>query len=252
MTPAPSDFSAKLRRQVTRRVYVKPAPIRLDRTVASITFDDFPQSAWTRGGAMLKARGWRGTYYAVGGFEDGLEEGQACYRAGDLAAIAAEGHEIGCHSFSHQRAADQTSVDLEADLDRNKAFFHDRIPDREVTSFAFPYGEASVSSKALIGQRFACARGIYWGVNHGVADLSQLRAAGLERNKWRPEAIEKLIEAAVKTKGWVIFFTHDVGDDPTPYGATPDMLDHLFDTLERFNVEVLPVKHALAKAVFGS
>ena len=39
----------RVNRQITQRLPMKPVKSRLKSPVASITFDDFPRSAWTRG-----------------------------------------------------------------------------------------------------------------------------------------------------------------------------------------------------------
>jgi hypothetical protein len=51
--------------------------------------------------------------------------------------------------------------------------------------------------------------------------------------------------------GWVILFTHDVAEHPSPFGCTPDMLTRSLEMLTAAEIEVLPVKHAMACAVFG-
>jgi hypothetical protein len=88
-------------------------------------------------------------------------------------------------------------------------------------------------------------------VNAGLVDLSQLKAAGVEARSWSPAAIEGLVQAARRKGGWLIFFTHDVSEAPSPYGATPEMLAHALRTVQAAGIEVLPVKHALARLTFG-
>ena len=89
------------------------------------------------------------------------------------------------------------------------------------------------------------------GINAGIVDLAQLKAEPLERRSWRADLIEGKVAEAVARKGWLILFTHDVSEEPSPYGCTPAMLEHALACLRDAGVEVLPVKHALAKATFG-
>jgi peptidoglycan/xylan/chitin deacetylase (PgdA/CDA1 family) len=224
---------------------------RLKRPVASITFDDFPRSAWTRGGEILAQRDVRATYYVSGGFDGRTEEGRELFQAQDLVEIAAAGHEIGCHSFSHDPGPTIGSDALMDDVDRNAAFVQDILGDYVLSSFAYPYGEASPRTKRLYGNRFATSRGIRKGVNRGLIDLSQLKAVGIERWWWTPGYIESMVEAARRDKGWLILFTHDISVEPTPYGATPEMLEHALDALIAAGIEILPVKHALARTLFS-
>lgn len=231
---------------VTRNIPVKPVRNRLTEPVASITFDDFPRSAWMVGREILHRHNAKATYYAAGRlcgqFEDGLEY----YTAIDLRHIRDAGHEIGCHSFSHAHGTGLDTASLDMDTTRNQAFISDVLGDYRLISFAYPYGDASVRTKLLFSRRFATCRGVTGGVNAGLVDLAQLNAIGLESRCWDPALIESEVEAAVQRKGWVIFFTHDVSDSPSEYGATPEMLDHALSCVRAVGIDILPVKHVLA------
>ncbi|MFP4520418.1 MAG: polysaccharide deacetylase, partial [Oceanicaulis sp.] len=69
-TPA-GGVAGKLRRLAARTLATAPMRIELAHTLVSFTFDDFPKSAAQAGAAALEKRGWRGTYYASGGFAGG-------------------------------------------------------------------------------------------------------------------------------------------------------------------------------------
>jgi peptidoglycan/xylan/chitin deacetylase (PgdA/CDA1 family) len=245
------SLKERLNRQITARLPLKPVISRLKSPVASITFDDFPKSAWTRGGSILADHGVKATYYVAGGFEGRTEDGLRYFDAEDLKALAAEGHEIGCHSFSHERSWSLDDRSLLDDVDRNAAYVQDVLGDYVLSSFAYPYGEASPRTKRTCGRRFPTSRGIRKGVNCGVVDLSQLRAVGVERRSWTPLYVENMVETAQRSNAWLILFSHDVSDAPSPYGATPEMLAHTLSTLAAAGIEVLPVKHALARVTFG-
>jgi peptidoglycan/xylan/chitin deacetylase (PgdA/CDA1 family) len=234
---------------VTRKLPLKLARCQLSRPVASLTFDDFPRSAWSVGGPILARYGARATYYAAGRFESCTEEGVVYYDAADLVAIAAAGHEIGAHSYAHQMAPKLGAAALRADAERNAAALEPRVG--RMASYAYPYGEVSPRAKALMGARFATARGIRPGVNAGMIDLAQLKAVPIEARRWVPAEIDAAVEEAASAAGWLIFFTHDVSDEPTPFGCTPAMLEHVLERLARAGVETVPVKQAMARAVFG-
>jgi len=241
----------QLNRQITQRLPLKPAKSKLQAPVASITFDDFPRTAWTRGGGILEAHDVKATYYVTGDFCGRMNEGLDHYVESDLKEIVAAGHEIGCHTFSHQNGPTVGSDALSDDVERNAAFVQDVLGDYVMSSFAYPYGEASPRTKLLFGDRFPTSRGIRKGVNKGLMDLSQLKAIGIEKWWWTPEYIQGAVDQAKAQNAWVIFFTHDVSDDPSPFGATPQMLEHALDALKTAGIEILPVKHALARAMFN-
>jgi peptidoglycan/xylan/chitin deacetylase (PgdA/CDA1 family) len=245
------SFQERLNRQITQRLTLKPVRSRLAAPVASITFDDFPKSAWTKGGEILAKRNVKATYYVSGGFNGRTQDGLEYFDDADLRAVAAAGHEIGCHTFSHEKAPKVGTSALMDDVDRNAAFVQDILGDYVLSSFAYPYGEASPRTKSLFGSRFPTSRGIRPGVNRGVMDLSQLKAVGVEQRWWTPGYIETVVQAARRSNGWLIFFTHDVSMNPSPYGATPHMLEHALDAVQKAGIEILPVKHALARAIFN-
>jgi peptidoglycan/xylan/chitin deacetylase (PgdA/CDA1 family) len=234
----------------TRNLPVKLIRSRLDRPVASITFDDFPRSAWREGGPILERHHATATYYVAGRFCGLTEEGIEYYTSGDLTDVRDAGHEIGCHSFSHLYGTGVSSDALRQDAIRNQAFVGALLGDYPLTSFAYPYGDVSPRTKLLFSSRFPTCRGIRRGFNAGLIDLAQLKAVALEHQAWNPAAIERAVAQAVRRNGWIIFFTHDVSEHPSPFGATPAMLDHALGAVRTAGVDILPVKHALARAVF--
>ena len=120
------------------------------------------------------------------------------------------------------------------------------------SSFAYPFGDVSPRTKTLAARAFPVARGIRPGVNEGLVDLAELKAVPLERRSWSAAEVEHWIAQAKAGAGWIVFFTHDVAHEPSPYGCTPAMLEHALDALEAAaGIEILPVKSALARVVFS-
>lgn len=234
---------------LTRAVSFKRARSRLTAPLASFSFDDFPRSAWTTGGPILDRFGAKATYYVAGRFHGVREDGLDYFESDDLRAVHAAGHELGCHTFSHRHSPQVDSTELGADLDRNEAFVREAVGPMEFGSFAYPYGDASPRTKLLAGRRFPVSRGIRAGVNGRRLDLGQLCAVPLEQRSWTAEAIERHVETARQTNGWIVFFSHDVSDAPSPYGATPAMLEHALAEVRDAGTEILTVKDALARAV---
>jgi peptidoglycan/xylan/chitin deacetylase (PgdA/CDA1 family) len=235
---------------VTRHTPVKLARSRLTRPVASLTFDDFPRSAWTAGGPLLARYGARATYYAAGRFLGAREEGLDYYDASDLRALQDAGHEVGAHSCAHEPATGRAARSLRADADANDAALGPYL-DGRMSSYAYPFGAVSPFAKAVVGARYASARGITPGVNADAIDLAQLRANPLELRSWAAAAVERVVDEAVARRGWVVFFTHDISETPSPYGCTPAMLEHALARLASAGVDMLPVRQAMARAVFG-
>jgi len=106
-------------------------------------------------------------------------------------------------------------------------------------------------AKVVTGHSYASARGIRPGINAGKLDLAQLQAIPIEYRSWLPGKIDAFIEDAKAKNDWLIFFTHDVSNDPSPFGCTPAMLEHVLKRLTDEAIDILPVTRAMARAVFG-
>jgi peptidoglycan/xylan/chitin deacetylase (PgdA/CDA1 family) len=244
------SFAYRLNAFATRRLPMKLARLRHDRPIASFSFDDFPKSAWTVGGPILERHAALATYYAVGGFAGRTVEDVEQYDEADLRAVHAAGHEIGCHTYSHERGPGVSSDELKGDVARNAAYLAGVLgADYAPETFAYPYGEVSPRTKALFAKAFPLSRGIRAGVNGSLSDLSQLRAVPLEARSWTAADIERWVAAAKASNGWLVFFSHDVAEAPSPYGCTPAMLDHALTCVRDAGFDILTVKDALAKAL---
>lgn len=234
---------------VARQLPLKRVRSRLRQPLASITFDDFPKSAWTIGGAIVERFGARGTYFTSGRFCGAREYGVQYYDADDLRALHAAGHEVGSHTYLHRSVRNMPSRELVADAERNAAFVREVLgDDATLSSFAFPFGDVSPRTKFLYSRLYPCCRGIRARVNSGRLDLAQLWAVPLEVRHWTAQRVEQRVEEARALNGWLVFFTHDVSEAPSPYGCTPAMLEHALGCVTGAGMEVLPVRDALRVA----
>jgi len=223
--------------------------LRAARPVASITFDDFPKSAWERGGPVLARHGARATYYAAGSFCGRTVDGMPYYDETDLRALDEAGHEIACHGFAHRPSPELSPQALAEDAARNRHFLQGFLGGEAPVSYAYPFGAVSLSSKRFFAPRFSSLRGVHPGVNDGTIDLAQLRTISLECRCWDEANIAAAIARAQHNRGWIVFHTHDVSDRPTPYGAMPAMLDRVLKNLAQARIAVLPVREALSVAL---
>jgi peptidoglycan/xylan/chitin deacetylase (PgdA/CDA1 family) len=242
-----------LRTQIARFIarHTKVRPVRLagQRPVASITFDDFPKSAWTNGGRILADYGARGTYYAAGGFCGRTVGGMEYYDAEDLRALAAAGHEIGSHGFGHQLVPTLSRQELADDAARNADFLKPFLHGGRARSYAYPYGAASVHGKKFLSDRFCNLRGVHAGLNRGQVDLAQLQAFAIDIGSWNPKTIARAITLAQHNHAWIVFYTHEVCASPGPFGATEAMLREVLDGLAAARIPVLPMREAVRIAL---
>jgi peptidoglycan/xylan/chitin deacetylase (PgdA/CDA1 family) len=241
----------RIERAVVRRVPVHVARSRLRKPIASFSFDDVPVSALETGAKILESRGVAGTFYVCGSLDGARYRGLDHHTADHLRAALGQGHEIGCHAFDHIPFPKAGPARLRASVDSNAAYFKATLGDVRPASFAYPFGDVNWTIKSAAARAFPIARGVSRGINAGRLDYSELRANPLDRRWEASTDIAALIAAAKTRTGWLIFFTHDVQNDPTPEGCQPDRLARTLDAVLEAGFDVLPIKSAAARAKFG-
>jgi hypothetical protein len=129
----------------------------------------------------------------------------------------------------------------------------DILPEYKFSSFAYPFGDVNLGNKVLLAKNFPICRGIWDGINHGRIDFAQLKSVGLEsRKNYTLADVEAWIDRAVETKGWLIFFTHDISNDPSPHGFSTDLFARVVESVAKRRVQVRTVKNAAALAAAQS
>lgn len=246
---APANLLARIEMQLLARMPIKPVEIKLEKPIASFTFDDIPQSAAIEGAKILEKNGLQGTFYVTGSHANQTFDGVKQYSPEDLRKLYKNGHEIACHTYAHPRLRGRSEMEILLDLDKNLEIMREILNDEtfEFSSHAFPYGEFDKISRKILSERFVTSRGVLRAINHDKVDFANLRTTPLERQRFTPEYLQTNIEKAIKTNGWIIFFTHDIAKNCTPYGSTPEMLEMAIDEVKKAGIEVLSVKDAANK-----
>jgi peptidoglycan/xylan/chitin deacetylase (PgdA/CDA1 family) len=163
----------------------------------------------------------------------------------DVEDLLSEGHELGCHTYSHVDCRTLSSAALESELRRNADCVRAILPSYSLVTFAYPFGGVTVAAKALLARQFAVARSVEEGLNAGLIDLALLRAARMYSAEVAVERALRLISEAARRRAWVVFFTHDVDERPSPWGCTPAYLEQVVKAAVESNCEVLTVRNAL-------
>lgn len=241
------SLKAKVLRRLTQWRNAKPLEHDPVRPIVTITFDDFPKSAATTGASIIEAAGGHATYYACTGLagEETITGPQ--YDAGDVARLLAAGHEIGGHTESH---LDCSNADVDAaveDIRANLLNLKTVGLTKPVTQFAYPYGETRVALKFALRDTFKACRGVLRGINSKGSDLMQLRAMELDANPANLEKAIAAIESAARKPAWVIIFTHDVRETPSPFGVTPHELRRVVNAARDNGAALLSMSEALAE-----
>jgi peptidoglycan/xylan/chitin deacetylase (PgdA/CDA1 family) len=260
---AAAGYLARARRRLateaTRVLFKRRIAVRTALPLISFTFDDFPRSAFLEADAILRRYGVLGTYYVSLGLMGKQSDLGPMYEAEDLKELVHLGHELGCHTFGHCHSWN-TPPDVyeKAILDNRKAL-SDLLPGASFETFAYPHSAPRLAVKKVAGRYFRCCRGggLKAGrylhrhdaggqtFNWGVTDLNNLCAFFLEKSRDNPVAVKTLIDQSARARGWLIFATHDVCADPSPFGCTPDFFERLVQWSLESGARILPVVKAL-------
>lgn len=234
----------RLRSEMLSSVHSRPLPLRNQGPVISFCFDDFPRTAYTTGGAILKSFSLCGTYYAALGLMNTTNELGDQLRQEDIDSLLADGHELGCHTFSHLSCRAVPPRSFESDVLKGRQAICE-LTGGDAENFAYPYGHVSIHSKRKIGAHMSSCRGIYGGINDLVADLNLLRANSLYGDVDQRSRFESLISANVARRGWLIFYTHDVRRNPSAFGCTPELFDQTVALAAESGCRITSIKDAL-------
>ena len=218
---------AKVQRRVVQWRKACQAQVAPDRPVVSFTFDDFPKTA-LNGADIIEAHGGRAGFYActtlMNQFSPVMGE---MFDAATLSELRARGHEIGAHTHTHLDCARVPLSKVERDIGENLVALQEAGHLETVSSFAFPYGETTYMAKRWVGDVFVTGRGNLPGINIGACDRSQLRAVELGASAMHRKRALAALKTAIDAKAWLFFFTRDVSNTPSEYGAPMELVEEL-------------------------
>ncbi len=242
----------RVERKLVRGFRRKSVALRNEHGVVSFTFDDVPQSACREGRRILEDHDALGTFYVAGGLEGQVLLSGPIHTRVDLEALVEAGHEIGSHGYSHANYQDLSAEGIEKDIEDNNLYFTKLGFDVPPVNFAYPFGNVGFVAKSICSRHFTTARGVWTGVNIGVADLLQLKSMPLYNSAMVETDIDKLFEIAAQRKAWLIFVSHGVVDDPDPYSCSKRLLIYALDRALNVGLEILTVRNAIGRIAFAS
>jgi peptidoglycan/xylan/chitin deacetylase (PgdA/CDA1 family) len=216
-----------------------------DVPYVSFTFDDFPRTALTEGGTILRGHGVTGTYFASLQLLGKPSPSGPIATSDDVKALLADGHELGCHTYEHLDGCNSSVVEFERSIRQNRAALADVAPGAEFPVFAYPLNGPVLSIKRAVGKHFVGCRGGGQTFNSGVIDLNLLKAYFLDwRNRGDVDAVREVVERNAAERGWLIFATHDVAPEPSKYGCYPDFFENAVRLSISSGARVVPMMEA--------
>lgn len=232
-------------RRVARHHRSKPFVMRNTAPLVSFTFDDVPASAYTNGATILEDYGLRGTFYVASGILGHMDTHWRVIAREQVRALHDRGHEVGCHTFSHIGVEALDAHGMDEECRQNWNYLHEQCGGIEATNFCYPFGRASLPRKLQLQKRFDSCRGIYEGINAGTADLGMLRVIELYDRTLTPKKLRRVLRETRERNGWLIFYTHDVAEEPSWIGCSPRLLRATIEAVQDEKMRCLTVRDAL-------
>src|SRR5262249_29839732 len=156
----------------------------------------------------------------------------------------AQGHELGCHTFSHVHAENTPPEVFEEEVVRNRIELQRYLPGSKLETLSYPIGVPRADTKRRVSKYFSCCRCGGQTFNKGTMDLNFLSAFFLEKCREDLGAIKEVIDQNQKEKGWLILATHDVCEHPTPFGCTPTLFEEVVKYAMASGARIMPVSSA--------
>jgi|SRR5271156_1358697 peptidoglycan/xylan/chitin deacetylase (PgdA/CDA1 family) len=243
-----SSQIAGTRRKVLCVLARRDVRIPCDRPLISFSFDDFPRTALTVGGSILQDAGVRGTYYAAPGLLNTQNDLGPQFRREDLLDLLAAGHELASHTYSHTSARTTRFAHYVHEVEKGFQTLTETFGLNASRQFSYPYGEITLRVKRTVGPKMQSCRGIWPGLNGPHVDLNLLRANRLYGDTDQFAPAKALIDENTLKKSWLIFYTHDVRPNPSPYGCTPAFLERVVRTAVESGARIATVAEVIAFA----
>jgi peptidoglycan/xylan/chitin deacetylase (PgdA/CDA1 family) len=234
------------RKIVSRSFYKSVRNIGNERKIISFTFDDVPKSTFENAVPILSKFKVNGTFYVALSLMEGIS-GKDLYARENLQKCIEDGHELGCHSYSHIHFFKTKNTDkIKEDLITNQSILKELRLNTSFESFSYPYGEQTIISKKVVSGMYKSCRGTDNGINYGKVDLNSLRSVKLYEKKSSLEDIDSLLDQFDNKGGWLIFYTHDVQENFSAGGCSPEYLEAVVKKSIEHGFEIKSIKQAVS------
>ena len=213
----------------------------LDQPIISISFDDFPKSVMENALPLLDKYGWKASFYVASGLVNTTNHLGLHFNQNDLARLQQGGHEIGCHTYNHLNITEISTSRLTDELKANARAAKNLGITTPLRAFAYPFGETSISRKAKLSHEFSSLRGIMRGVHYGKVDLNQIKSVPIYTGPDMAQT-HRFIKNLTRKPGWLTLFTHDVRENPSEWGCTPQDFEKTLALIHESGAKVMPIQ----------
>ena len=218
--------------------------VPLDRTLVSLTFDDFFNSMYDTVFPMFKNHDFKGTMYLTTkdlGAPDTMSPEK-------LREMHDYGFEVGAHTVTHAHLPFLTPQQVEYELAQSKSDIS-TFAGITTRNFATPYGEYNDPIKQQIGALYRSHRSVDVGYNtKDNFDILNIKAMSAT-NLTSPETVLGWVDDAIRDKAWLVVVYHDIVDNGGTWTNTPAHMQAVIDGLASRGVPVVSVESALNEVV---
>lgn len=192
----------------------RPGPLRWDRPMVSITFDDGWKSVYDRALPTLDEHGFPSTQYV----SPGTIETPQYMTADQLQRLHEAGHEIAAHSFSH---VDLTALDVgKLDEELRKSDEMLEAAGLPTDGMAAPFGKLDPQVDWYARRYFELVRGTSSGINtRQNLDPSDLTVFYVT-DRTTTQELEAALAETARVDGWLILVYHQIA--PSASAGVPD------------------------------
>jgi LPXTG-site transpeptidase (sortase) family protein len=117
----------------------------------SFTFDDGLLTQATTGVAELNARGLKGTFFVI------TSRGEVPWAT--WRTLAAQGHEIGSHTVSHQSLVGLTVAEITWELSESQSIINQNVYNQSCITIAYPLTDTNSTVQAISANYYVASRG---------------------------------------------------------------------------------------------
>ena len=217
---------------------------KLDQPIVSISFDDFPKSVIENALPQLDKYGWKASFYVATGLVNTTNHLGLHFDQNDLKHLEQDGHEIGCHTYNHLNITEISDSRLMEELKANAKAAKAYGVTAPLRTFAYPFGETSTDRKLKLSHEFASMRGIMRGIHYNKVDLNQIKSVPIYSGPHLNQT-HRFIKSLPQRAGWLTLFTHDVRDNPSEWGCTPQDFAETLALIHKTGAKVLPIQHTI-------
>jgi|WetSurSiteA1Bulk_404760.scaffolds.fasta_scaffold09987_3 peptidoglycan/xylan/chitin deacetylase (PgdA/CDA1 family) len=214
------------------------------RPMISFAFDDFPLSAGVTGAGIINNYNLKATFFiSLGKLGQNSAVGKIC-EVDTLKNLISQNHEIGSHTYDHTNRFEVSIDDYEKSIIKNQQCFEELFPGGRLETFSYPFGIAGNRAQMIVQKHFRCARTSNIGVNFGKVDVNMLKAFPVYGSGEEIELLKSAIQFTIIERGWLIFYTHDVRENPSLYGCTPKYLEEVVRLSVESGAKIVTIKEA--------